>query len=244
MSFTFVDASAEAAATFERGREAENELRIDEARDLFRQAMLETPDAPGVAEHTAWFLFLNGFQDEECRDLMRRAAPTAQEPAAMERAARFIERKLGQRGPADAEEQEATRTFHDLMIKRAAEGSDAALGGALVDAGDFEKGIPLLQKAQAADPTNGPLSLRLARAHVWAQQLPEADAAYEKLRTQYPDNPTLLLESSQVATGRGNVEQAEAFLAAAEKARPEDPRILRERAGLETKRAELAAAAK
>ena len=47
-----------------------------------------------------------------------------------------------------------------------------------------------------------------------------------------------------MATGRGNVEQAEAFLAAAEKARPEDPRILRERAGLETKRAELAAAAK
>jgi hypothetical protein len=43
----------------------------------------------------------------------------------MERAARFIERKLGQRGPADDEEQEATRTFHDLMIKRAAEGGDA-----------------------------------------------------------------------------------------------------------------------
>jgi tetratricopeptide (TPR) repeat protein len=244
LSFTFHDTSAEAATTFERGRQAENELRIDEARDLFRQAMLETPDAPGVAEHTAWFLFLNGFQDEECRDLMRRAAPTAQEPAAMERAARFIERKLGQRGPPDAEEQKATKMFHDLMIKRAAEGSDEQLGGALVDAGDFEKGIPLLEKAQAADPTNGPLSLRLARAHVWAQQLPEADAAYEKLIEQHPDNPTLLLESSQVAVGRGNVERAEAFLAAAEKARPEDPRIARDRANLEAKLAELAAAAK
>jgi tetratricopeptide (TPR) repeat protein len=244
LSFTFVDASAEAATTFERGRHAENELRIDEARDLFRQALQETPDAPGVAEHTAWFLFLNGFQDEECRDLLRRAAPTAQEPAAMERAARFIERKLGQRGPPDAEEQEATKTFHDLMIKRAAEGSDEQRGGALVDAGDFEKGIRLLQKAQAADPTNGPLSLRLARAHVWAQQLPEADAAYEQLIRQYPENPTLLIEGSQVAAGRGNVERAETLLAAAEKVRPEDPRILRDRVGLEAKRAELAAAAK
>ena len=244
LSFTFVDASAEAAATFERGRQAENELRIDEARDLFRQALQETPDAPGVAEHTAWFLFLNGFQDEECRDLLRRAAPTAQEPAAMERAARFIERKLGQRGPPDAEEQEATKTFHDLMIKRAAEGSDEQRGGALVDAGDFEKGIRLLQKAQAADPTNGPLSLRLARAHVWAQQLPEADATYEQLIRQYPENPTLLIEASQVAAGRGNVERAETLLAAAEKVRPEDPRILRDRVGLEAKRAELAAAAK
>jgi len=176
-----VGAAAEAAVTFERGRQAENELRIDEARDLFRQALVETPDAPGVAEHTAWFLFLNGFHDEECRDLLRKAAPQSQEPAAMERAARFIERKLGQRGPADEEEQEAARAFHNLMIKRAAEGSDEKLGGALVDAGDFEKGIPLLEKAQAADPTNGPLSLRLARAYVWAQQLPEADAAFEKL---------------------------------------------------------------
>jgi tetratricopeptide (TPR) repeat protein len=239
-----LNATVEAATPFERGEQAEKELRLDEARDLFRQAVEATPDKPGVAEHTAWFLFLNGFHDEECRDLLRKAAPQSQEPAAMERAARFIERKLGQRGPADDEEQEAERAFHDLMIKRATGGSDEQLGGALVDAGDFTKGIPLLEKAQAADPTNGPLSLRLARAYVWAQQLLLADAAYEALLERYPDNPSLLLESSRVATGRGNVERAEALIAAAEKARPEDPRILRERAVLEAKRAELAAAAK
>ena len=241
---SLIGAALEAATPFERGLQAESELRIDEARDLFRAALAENPDTPGLAEHTAWFLFLNGFQDEECRDLMRRAAPTAQEPAAMERAARFIERKLGQRGPADAEEQEATKMFHDLMIKRAAEGGDEQMGGALVDAGDFEKGIPLLEKALAADPTNDSLSLRLARAHVWAQQLPEADAAYEKLLAQYPDNLTLLLEGSQVAAGRGNIERAETLLAAADKARPDDPRIACEKANVEAKTAELAAAAK
>jgi tetratricopeptide (TPR) repeat protein len=239
-----IGAAVEAATPFERGEQAEKELRLDDARDLFRQAVEATPDKPGVAEHTAWFLFLNGFHDEECRDLLRKAAPQSQEPAAMERAARFIERKLGQRGPADEEEQEAERSFHDLMIKRASEGSDEQLGGALVDAGDFEKGIPLLEKAQAADPTNGPLSLRLARAYVWAQQLLLADAAYDKLLERYPDNPSLLLESSQVATGRGNVERAEALIAAAEKARPEDPRIPRERANVAAKVAERAAAAR
>ena len=92
---------AEAATTFARGEQAEKELRIYEACDLFRQALQETPDAPGVAEHTAWFLFLNGFHDEECRDLLRRAAPNGQQPEAMERAARYIERKLDLRGPAD-----------------------------------------------------------------------------------------------------------------------------------------------
>jgi len=200
--FTFYDAAVEAATPFERGVQAEQELRIDEARDLFREALAEAPDTPGLAEHVAWFLFLNGFQNEECRDLLRKAAPQSQEPAAMERAARVIERKLGQRGPADDEEQEAERSFHELIIKRAAEGNDEQLGGALVDAGDFAKGIPLLGEAQAADPTNGPLSLRLARAYVWAQKLPEADAAYEKLLELQPHNPTLLLEQAQVAAGR------------------------------------------
>jgi Flp pilus assembly protein TadD len=235
--------AVEAATPFERGLQAEQELRIDEARDLFREALAETPDTPGVAEHTAWFLFLNGFHDEECRDLLRKAAPQAQEPAAMERAARFIERKLGQRGPADEEEQAAERSFQELMIRRAAEGNDEQLGGSLVDAGDFAKGIPILEKAQAADPTNGPLSLRLARAYVWAQRLPEADAAYEKLIERQPGNPTILLEGSQVATGLGNVERAGTLLAAADKARPDDPRILRERVNLEAKLTELAAAA-
>jgi Flp pilus assembly protein TadD len=224
--------------------QAEQELRIDEARDLFREALAEAPDTPGLAEHVAWFLFLNGFQNEECRDLLRKAAPQSQEPAAMERAARVIERKLGQRGPADDEEQEAERSFHELIIKRAAEGNDEQLGGALVDAGDFAKGIPLLGEAQAADPTNGPLSLRLARAYVWAQKLPEADAAYDKLLEKHPGNPVLLLEQSQVAAGRGQLERALSLLAAAEKARPADQRILRERATMEAKLAQLAAAEK
>ena len=75
---SLIGAAVEAATPFERGLQAESELRIDEARGLFREALAENPDTPGVAEHTAWFLFMNGFHDDECRDLMRRAAPTAQ----------------------------------------------------------------------------------------------------------------------------------------------------------------------
>lgn len=42
-----------AATPFEQGMQAESELRLFEARDLFREALREDPDAPGVAEHTA-----------------------------------------------------------------------------------------------------------------------------------------------------------------------------------------------
>ena len=52
------------AAPFEEGIQAEASLQLYEARDLFRQALQDAPDAPGVAEHMAWFLFLNGFHDE------------------------------------------------------------------------------------------------------------------------------------------------------------------------------------
>jgi tetratricopeptide (TPR) repeat protein len=222
-------AAVPAATTFERGLEAERELRLDEARDLFRQALGENPAAPGVAEHAAWFLFLNGFHDEECRDLLRQAIPTAQEPAAMERAARQVERELGQRGPADEAEQEAQRAFHRVMIEKTAAGSAAERGAALVDAGDFAQGIPLLEEAVAVDPPNGPLALRLARAYAWSNRLPEADAAYRALSDRHPDNPVLLLEHGQVVAGQGRLEQALALLDAANRARPGDPRIIRER---------------
>ena len=41
------------AAPFEEGLEAEKQLRLYEARDHFRQALRDDPDADGVAEHTA-----------------------------------------------------------------------------------------------------------------------------------------------------------------------------------------------
>jgi tetratricopeptide (TPR) repeat protein len=240
----FTGVSAEPPTTFERGRQAEQELRLDEARNLFRQAIQKNPDTPGLAEHTAWFLFMNGFHDEECRDLLRRAAPRSQEPSAMERAARVVERKLGLRGPADEAEQEAAKSFHELIIQRATAGTDEQRGAALVDAGDFVKGIPLLEQAVADDPTKGPLALRLARAYVWAQRLPDADAAYERLLEQHPGNAVLFLEAAQVAAGRGMLERARSLLAAADKARPDDPQILREVANVEAKLAQLAAASK
>jgi tetratricopeptide (TPR) repeat protein len=194
---------ADAATLFERGLEAERELRIDEARDLFRQAVAVAPDAPGVAEHTAWFLYSNGFHDEECRDLLRRASVGAQEPDAMERAARQIERELGLRGPADEAEQEAVQAFHRRRIALAAETApDERLGTVLVDAGDFTKGIPLLERAAAADPTNGPLALRLARSYVWAQQVAKAEGAYDALLARYPDNSALVRERARLIAGK------------------------------------------
>jgi hypothetical protein len=61
---------------YKLGELAEKQLRLYDSRDLFREAIRSNPDAAGVLEHAAWFSFLNGFHDEECRDLLRRAIPT------------------------------------------------------------------------------------------------------------------------------------------------------------------------
>ena len=223
--------------------QAESELRLFEARDLFREALREDPDAPGVAEHTAWFLFLNGFHDEECRDLLRKAAAASQQPEAMERAARQVERELGPGKPLDEAEEEAQQAFHRQMVDQAADTTDENLGGALVDSGAFTAGIPLLEKALATDPANGPLELRLARAYFWAGKLTEADDAYQRLLEQHPGNPALLLEAAEIAVARAMPEAALAQLTEAERAVPADPRILRARAAVELQLQQQAAAA-
>lgn len=218
---------------FTRGQEAEKALAIYEARDLFRQAVREAPEAPGIAEHAAWFLFLNNFHDEECRDLLRRAAASSKYPDAMERAARHVERALGLRPPAAAEETEAKRMFDRMMIEKAAERTDADLGGALVDAGEHAAGIPLLERALVANPADDQLALRLARAYVWAGRQPQADAAFSRLLARHPGNPALLVELARVAADRDMPERGRVLLIAAERARPGDARILLERSRIE-----------
>jgi thioredoxin-like negative regulator of GroEL len=225
----------EEVGAYQLGERAEKELRLYEARDFFRQAVHEKPDSAGVVEHAAWFSFLNNFHDEECRDLLRQAMPRAQEPAAMERAARHVERELGLRPPADGLEKEEKRAFDRSMVERASRGTAAEMGGALVDAGNYRDGIPLLERALAADPRNGPLELRLARGYVWARRPSEADHAFSRLAERYPRNAALLVEHAQVAAGREMLGRARALLIAAEQARPGDTRILLERSRVEAR---------
>ena len=223
-----------AGSDFEKGLEAEKNLQLYEARDHFRAAVKESPDAPGVAEHTAWFLYLNGFHDKECLALLRQAAPKSQDPAAMERAARQVERELGIRGPADQAEKEEQQAFQKMKLEQAATGTDADRGGSLVDAGEYKDGVVLLEKAVKESPDDLPLELKLARAYYWSGKKTEADQAYGRLLKKQPNNPALLYERAGVAASEDQLDRARSLLAAAEKARPGDTRILLERARIES----------
>ena len=223
-----------AGSEFEQGLEAEKNLKLYEARDHFRAAVKESPDTPGVAEHTAWFLYLNGFHDEECVALFRLAGPKGQDPAAMERAARQVERELGIRGPADQAEKEEQKAFQKMKMGQGTTGTDADRGGSLVDAGEYEEGVVLLEKAAKESPDDLALELKLARAYYWSGKKTEADQAYGRLLKKQPNNPALLYERAGVVASEDQLDRARSLLAAAEKARPGDTRILLERARIES----------
>jgi tetratricopeptide (TPR) repeat protein len=223
-----------AGSEFEQGLEAEKNLRLYEAREHFRAAVKESPDTPGVAEHTAWFLFLNGFHDEECVALLRLAGPKGQDSAAMERAARQVERELGLRGPSDPTEKDEQKAFQKMKVEQAASGTDAERGGSLVDAGEYKEGVVLLEKAVKESPDDLTLELKLARAYYWSGKKTEADQAYGRLLKKQPNNPALLYERAGVAASEDQLDRARILLAAAEKARPGDTRILLERARIES----------
>ena len=223
-----------AGSEFEQGLGAEKKLRLYEARDYFRAAVKEGPDAPGVAEHTAWFLYLNGFHDEECVALLRLAGPKGQDSAAMERAARQVERELGLRGPADQAEKDEQKAFQKMKMEQGTTGTDVDRGGSLVDAGEYEEGVVLLEKAVKESPEDLTLELKLARAYYWSGKKTEADQAYGRLLKKQPNNPALLYERAGVAASEDQLDRARSLLAAAEKARPGDTRILLERARIES----------
>lgn len=222
------------AGEFEQGLEAEKNIKLYEARDLFRAAVKANPDTSGVAEHTAWFLFLNGFHDEECVGLLRKAGPSGQDSAAMERAARQVERELGFRGPPDQAEKDEQKAFQKMKLEQAATGSDADRGGSLVDAGEYAEGVVLLERAVKESPDNLSLELKLARSYYWSGKKTEADEAYARLLKKQPSNPALLYERAGVAASEDQLDRARGLLAAAEKARPGDTRILLERARIES----------
>ncbi|NBT91058.1 MAG: hypothetical protein EBT50_09600, partial [Verrucomicrobia bacterium] len=195
-----------AGSDFEQGLVFEKCIEIYKAKASFQKALAADQEAPGVAEHTAWFLYLNGFHDEECLTLLRQAAPKSQDPVAMEMAAKQVERELGLRGAMTNEEKAEQKSFQEAQLQKAVMGSDAERGGALVDGGKLAEGIQLLESAVKSDPENLPLQLKLARALYWNGQLKDADRTYTALLKKSPKNPALLLEQGQVAASEQEFE--------------------------------------
>jgi len=84
-------ASGESAEElFKRGLSAEARLDLFGAREDFRKAIEIDPNLMGLLEHTAWFLYLNGFHNPECLRLFEECLPRSSDPNAVRQAIRKL----------------------------------------------------------------------------------------------------------------------------------------------------------
>jgi tetratricopeptide (TPR) repeat protein len=90
----------DSGAAFRKGINAETRLDLFGARDHFREAIRINPGNLGWKEHTAWFLYINGFQDRECLALFEEVKSHAADRRAVQRAIYHLQEKLGQSPPA------------------------------------------------------------------------------------------------------------------------------------------------
>ncbi len=80
---------------FRSGLRAESRLDIFGAREHFRAALRSQPRLPGLREHTAWFLYLNGFHDRECLGLFEECLPAATNRHATANAISHVRQQIG-----------------------------------------------------------------------------------------------------------------------------------------------------
>lgn len=85
----------EAKDHYRMGLRAEERLDIFGAREHFREALRAQPQLPGLREHTAWFLYLNGFHDRECLGLFEECLPTATDRHATANAISHVRQQIG-----------------------------------------------------------------------------------------------------------------------------------------------------
>lgn len=80
---------------YRSGLRAESRLDIFGAREHYREALRNQPGLPGLREHTAWFLYLNGFHDRECLRLLEECLPAATNRHATVNAISHVRQQIG-----------------------------------------------------------------------------------------------------------------------------------------------------
>ena len=190
-------AGESAEALFKRGQEAEVRLDLFGARADFRKAIEIDPTIPGLLEHTAWFLYLNGFHNQECLRILEACLPKASDPDAVRKAISQLREEMGldqsrarpptprpDRSPASPPErlQYAREMFWSGAPKEA-----AALIGELV----------------RENPKEASLHLELARVLIALNDYPAAARELRIARELQPTEPEIALEQAKAEAFRG-----------------------------------------
>ena len=183
-----------------RGIRDERKLDLFGARDCFREALKENPQQPGLVEHTAWFLYLNGFHDNECLGLLEKTRSVSTSTHAVDMAIIQLKREMGL-APAIRSEyippKKLTTHASDLP-ERLQNARELFWSGEPVES---EKAYEALLAELTDEPS---LHLEIARVEIAQHEYSKVGAHLKTARSLRPSEPEIALEQANLQALEGN----------------------------------------
>lgn len=188
------------SSLYHKGLEAERSLDLFVARNQFLKTLEMKPVEAGQREHIAWFLYLNGFHNHQCLELLKEVQPVASQPAATKRAIEDLSREMGLSPPISTKKPK----------RRAAARSGNPLTDRLQDArelfwaGSTTKARKLLESMVSEMPDKPALRWELSKVLISQKAYEEAATQLAKARQLRPNEPELILSQATVEALRGH----------------------------------------
>jgi Tfp pilus assembly protein PilF len=183
--------------------------RTAQARAQFEASLALERDQPSALVNLAQIHFASGRPDDlrAARDLFARAARIA--PAAdTARALVVISLKLGDRAGASAAYRDYAAQLAAADPATISASSRAELGSALLEADLMDEALAELVAVTAADPSNVPATVALARAYTRRKDLPSAGRTLESAVARGIDAAPIYAALAEVYEAVGRVENA------------------------------------
>lgn len=183
--------------------------RTAQARTQFEASLALERDQPSALVNLAQIHFAAGRPDDlrAARDLFARAARIAPAPDTA-RALVVISLKLGDRAQASAAYRDYAAQLAVADPATISAASRAELGSALLEADLTDEALAELSAATAADPSNVPALVALARAYTRRKDLPSAGRTLESAVARGIDAAPIYAALAEVYEAVGRIENA------------------------------------
>jgi tetratricopeptide (TPR) repeat protein len=182
---------------FARGQKAEARLDLFGARSGFRKAIEIDPTIPGLLEHTAWFLYLNGFHNQECLRNLEACLPKASAPDAVRKAISQLREELG------LDQSHASPPTPRPARSAASPTARLQYAREIFWSGSPKEAAALLGELVRENPGEAALHWELARVLIALNDYTAAGRELRIARELQPSEPEIALEQSKAEALRG-----------------------------------------
>ncbi len=182
----------------QRGIQDEQKLDLFGARECFEEALKENPQQLGLVEHTAWFLYLNGFHNNECLELLEKTRSHSSDPHAVGMAISQLKQEMGLAPSLRGQSMPpVSRSASDLpgQLKQARE---------LFWSGSPIESEKAYEKLLGELPREASLHLEIARVEIAQHEYAKAGAHLVTARSLRPTEPEIALEQARLEALEGN----------------------------------------